>query len=853
MERLVFGRMELRPAERLLLADGLPVSVGTRAFDVLVALAARRERVVDKEELFQIVWPGMVVEDNNLTVQISSLRKLLDAGTITTVTGRGYQFTARAQEPLLDRQPGLKRGNLPAAMPALFGREADIEAVLEALNQAPLVTLCGAGGIGKTSLASILAQRLSAVYPGGAWIVELASTREPSLVPAVVAQTLGLALPGQSDPLQELLRATHRSELLLVLDNCEHLLGGVVPLARALVRDAPELRILVTSQEPLHVEGEQVYRLGPLSVPRGDELATALDHGAVQLFVERVRALQSGFAAQAEDLRMIVHICRQLDGIALAIELAAARVPLLGLAGVRARLDECLRILGSGVRAPMRRHQTLRAALEWSFTLLAPDTQRVLRRLGIFHGGFCVDTALQVCSDAPQEDEDWLLEQLDILLDRSLLVVARRAERPRYRMLETMRAYALEQLNMLNEIQNVRQRHAHALRAAFKQAAKARDSDRQLDEVANLRAALEYAVTTPGEGAAALSLATDSAVVLATSGLVPEVLQNLLNVEAFVTAGTEAGLAAQYWQWVGRVGKDGRLPVRRCVEVLARAERMFEQIGRVRRVHACRRQLAEAHLAMHDLDAAQKALGRARALESSQTPAADVMRRLRLDGLLADARGQIAQGLAFTQQALDIADRYGYRRYCYNLLSDRAWMQLQAGQPDVAEHGLLELLSRIPPGPHDGLPRAEALAALLAARTAAGRLEIACASVPEVVLALRNCGLFYHRGDIFAWLAAACGEYQMAVQVLAAVDVFHVRTEGPRDRLAVRAREEALRLMNATSGAKQRHPGMSHGGHIEESELVAALEAALAAPHGTMEPAHPSPRAGAASGNRLSN
>ncbi len=832
MERLVFGRFELRPAERLLLADGLPMNLGARAFDVMLALAARRERLVSKDELFQLVWPGTVVEDNNLTVQISTLRKLLEPGTITTVTGRGYQFTARAQEPLLDRQPGLKRGNVPAAMPALFGREADIEAVCAALNRSSLVTLCGAGGIGKTSVASIIAQRLSPRFQGGAWIVELAVTRDPALVPAVVAQTLGLALPGQAAALKELVRVTQSSEFILVLDNCEHLLSGVAPLVRALARDSPGLRILVTSQEPLHVEGEQVYRLGPLSVPADQELATALEHGAVQLFIERVRALQSEFAPQAEDLGAIVDICRQLDGIALAIELAAARVPLLGLAGVRARLGERLRMLGGGVRAPMRRHQTLRAALDWSFKLLPAETQRVLRRLGIFHGGFCVDTALRVAADTPQEDEVWLLEQLDILLDRSLLVVARQAARPRYRMLETMREYALEQLHALDETQNVQQRHAHAMRAVLKQAVKERDSDRQLDEVANIRAALAYAVITPGEGAVALSLSTDSAVVLATSGLVPEVLQNLLSVEPFVTADTEPGLAAQYWQWVGRVGKDGRLPFRRCVEVLARAEGMFEQLGRVRRVHACRRQLAEAHLALDDLDAAEQALARAQALESSQSPAADVMRRLRLDGLLADARGRFEQGLGFTQEALNIAERYGYRRYCYNLLSDRAWIQLQAGQPEVAESGLLELLGRIPPGPHDGLPRAEALAALLAARTAAGRLEIACASVPEVVGALRSCGLFFHRGDIFAWLAAASGEHQVAAQVLGSMDEFHARTQGPRDRPASRAREEALRLMGRTFPAAEQQRWMSYGRHIEETQLVSALEAALAAPCG---------------------
>jgi len=828
MQRLVFGRFELRPAERLLLADGLPLTLGARAFDVLVVLAARRERLVGKDELFRIVWAGSVVEDSNLAVQISTLRKLLGNGVITTVTGRGYQFTASAQEPLLDRQPGLRRGNVPAVMPALFGRQSDIDAVASALQRSPLVTLCGAGGIGKTSLASMLAQRHSGQFSGGAWIVELAATRDPSLVPAVVAQTLGLQLPGQIGALAELVRATQGSELLMVLDNCEHLVAGVAPLARALQREAPRLRVLVTSQEPLHVEGEQLYRLGPLSVPSIDELANALDYGAVQLFIERVCARQPDFSPTAEDLETIVHICRELDGIALAIELAAARVQLLGLGGVRARLGEKLRTLGGGVRAPMRRHQTLRAALDWSFSLLAPETQRVVRRLGIFHGGFCADSALPVTCDLPDEDEDWLLEQLDILLDRSLLVMAAHGPHPRYRMLETMREFAVEQMQALDEIGLIRQRHAHAMRAVFKKAARERDSDRQLDELANLRVALAFAISTPGEGGVALSLATDSSVVLATSGPVPEVLDNLLKVERFVTADTEPGLAAQYWQWVGRVGKDGRLPGRRCVEVLARAEAMFEQLGRIRRVHACRRQLAEAHLSLNELGAAEQALSRARQLESAQTPAADVMRRLRLDGLLADAFGRFEQALALNQEALGIAELYGYRRYCYNLLSDRAWIELQAGQPEVAEDGLLDLLRRIPPGPHDGLPRAEALAALLAARTAAGRLDVASASLPDAVRALRSCGLFFHRGDIFAWLAAARSQYQLASHVLGAVDEFHRRSEGRRDRLAARAREEALRLMMDVVPVAEQRLWMLHGRHVEESVLASSLEAVLA-------------------------
>lgn len=390
-------------------------------------------------------------------------------------------------------------------------------------------------------------------------------------------------------------------------------------------------------------------------------------------------------------------------------------------------------------------------------------------------------------------------------------------------MLETMREYALEQLNARHELELLRRRHAQAMQIVLKRLVKERDSDRQLDEVGNIRAAMGYALNTPGEGSIALSLATDSAVVLATSGLVPEVLQNLLSVESFVTAETEVSLAAQYWQWVGRVGKDGRIPARRCVEVLARAELMFAQLGRIRRVHACRRQLAETHLALHDLDAAENALAQARELESAQTPAADLMRRLRLEGLLEDAHGRFDEALRFTQDALEIAERYGYRRYCYNLLTDRAWIQLQAGRPDVAERGLLELLFRIPPGPHDGLPRAEALVALLAARIAEGRLARASESIGEVAQALLTCGLLFHRGDIFAWLAAASGKHETAAQVLGAVNEFHVSAEGRRDRIAARAYDETLRLLSGQLTASELTLWTSRGRHLQESQLISVV------------------------------
>ena len=841
--RLVFGHFELSIDERRLLVDGRPVALGSRAFDLLLALVTHSDRVVGKDELMRIAWPGTVVEDNNLTVQVSNLRKHLGREAIATITGHGYKFTLQrsasiAVSPLTDRANGLvapgeqimrgarrREGNLPASTPELFGRDDDVRSVADACMASALVTLCGAGGIGKTSVAWVVARRIAQHFPQGAWMIELAAMHDPSLVVSSVAQYLGITLPGRASPDDELADVFRGSRLLLLFDNCEHLLAPLATLAQALLRNAPGVHMLATSQARLNVQGELVFRLAPLALPPPGTLAEAASFGAVQLFIERVRAQGIAVDFDATAISEIVDICRQLDGIALAIELAAARVQLLGVAGVHSLLGDRLRMLTTGTRVAVQRHQTLHAALAWSHQLLGPSAQVGLRRLGVFTGSFGFEAARRLVGEFEGSPID-VLALLGELVDRSLLVTED-SPRRRYRMLESMRQFALVELEATGEAEAWRRRHAHVMRDICLLAVRERDSVWLWAEMNNMRLALDWAIASPGEGPVAVALATHTAVVLATAGPVPEATRNLLRVQALIDEHTPLATQAQYWQWLGRFGIDGRMPTSRCIEALTRAASMFEALCNTRHLHACRRMMAEAHLRSGDLGAAQAQLDAAAAIETPDSPPADRMRRLRVAGLIADASACPADALRFSQCALDIAEANGIERYSLMLMVDMAWTQLHAGEPEDAVTRLTTLLLRIQHDTREGLTRAHARAGLTAALVACGRLAQACAGVGDTIDALRQSGIFLARGDIFAWLATLLGKPHVAAQMLGATELFHARGETRRDRICQHARDQAHAGVASMLPSTEAAFWMTQGETIEESVLARILVRAL--------------------------
>lgn len=475
---LSFGRFELRPIERVLSVEGRPLPVGARAMDVLLALVERRHRMVSKNELLDVVWAGLVVEENNLQVQISSLRKLLGPQAIATIPGLGYRFAQSVDSPQPDDIPRRAaeklRTNLPQSLMKMHGREADLLAVGKLVDDHALVSVVGSGGIGKTLLAQhFLASRRNAYAHGICWI-ELAAITDPASIPAALGAALGIDL-SRADPLRGLCAAVEPLEILIALDNAEHLVDAIAHVVKALIAAAPAVRLLVTSQAPLRLAEEWVYRIGPLSVPPEPMSSTeALAYSSVALFVERARASDAGFVLTDDISPAVVEICRRLDGVALAIELAAARVPLLGVKRLAHSMNDRLKLLNATRdREAPSRQQTLRAALEWSRGFLDEREQVVFRRLGVFVGSASLEAIQRVVADGTAGLDEWTaIDALNVLVDRSLLTVvqADRGADPRYRLLESPRAYALEQLESANEGAAMRRRHAVAMAARFEAA-----------------------------------------------------------------------------------------------------------------------------------------------------------------------------------------------------------------------------------------------------------------------------------------------------------------------------------------------------------------------------------------------
>ena len=473
-----FGRFELQAHERRLLVDGRPVPLGSRAFDLLLALAERPGRLVDKATLMDLVWPGLVVQENNLAAQMSALRKLLGEGVVATVPGRGYRFVARLESAPAEAPASVKpapalRTNLPAEPTPLVGRDADLAALGALLDRHRLVSVVGAGGIGKSLLAQhALAARRGAYEHGVCWI-ELAAVSDAAALPGAVAAALGVQA-GPGDTTAALAAAVSSLSMLVALDNAEHLLADVAALAGPLLDAAPGLRLVVTSQAPLRLPGERVFRIGPLAVPTPDAPASeALACGAVALFAERARAVDRHFEVSPTNVAEVAEICRALDGLPLAIELAAARAPLLGVARLRDSMQQRFALLTQGRnRAAPERQRTLRQALEWSCALLGPAEQRAFRRLGVVAGSGSLELVRRVLHEPGSADDadGWApLDALDALVERSLVTVLAPGDdgvaAPRYRLLETPRMHALEALERAGEVAVVQRRHAEAVAA----------------------------------------------------------------------------------------------------------------------------------------------------------------------------------------------------------------------------------------------------------------------------------------------------------------------------------------------------------------------------------------------------
>lgn len=562
------GECEIDLARRELRIRGAPVPLGGRAFEIVEVLARFSGALVTKDELIDRIWPGATVLENTLQVHATAIRKALGPyrGLLKTEAGRGYRllgdWAVRRHDPA--RPPiGLQAVRVPTNAPAsnfparvhLVGREAAIQQLCDLVSAYRVVTLAGPGGIGKTTLALEVARSVLAEFDEGGRLVELGSLLDPRRVPAAVARALELKLPGDDISAESVTRAIGSRKVLLLLDNCEHLVDAAATMAETLIRLCPHVTMLATSREILRIEGECIYRVPPLDVPADArrEPDHILGHSAVELFIARAEAQGLDHVSRRENLAAIVAICRHLDGIPLAIEFAAARAAVLGIEEVAASLRDRFTALTSGRRTAVQRHRTLRATLDWSYDLLPADEQLLLRRLAVFPAGFAIEAAAAVMSGSGFATAA-VLDGIANLVAKSLVVLEKGDASSRWRLLETIRAYAMAKLALHGEVSDTARRHAAYFRDFAAPAAgssawrvSGNEMSGKIREIDNVRTALDWSFSAPGDGATGIELAAYYAPVWLHMALAAECRERCERALAEPDGDGEAGARRRVW------------------------------------------------------------------------------------------------------------------------------------------------------------------------------------------------------------------------------------------------------------------------------------------------------------------
>jgi predicted ATPase/DNA-binding winged helix-turn-helix (wHTH) protein len=468
--RVLFGPFELNITERTLKKADEVIPLGARAFDILVALIDRAGETVGKDDLIAKVWPDVNVEEGSLRVHVSALRKALGVGQfgrkyITNVQGRGYSFigpVTREEAGAPNTNALVRNSNLPAPLDGMMiGRDEVVLQIRNRLWMERLITILGAGGIGKTTVAIAVGQAALVDFVGAVFFLDLSVLRSKDQVIAAIGSTIGLvAQPG--DPEEALLEFLRPRKALLLLDSCEHLIEEVAGIADRICQHAPDVRVVATSREALRTAGEHVLRLQPLDCPPEQSGQTAdeiLSYPAARLFLERVSARGVDLALGADGAAFVAEICRRLDGIPLAIELAAGRAAIFGVRDIAARLASRLDLLKLGRRTASPRHQTLRATLDWSHDLLSEIERAILRRVAIFAGRFTLEAALAVAEHEGVSRPD-VTDAVGNLVEKSLIGARSDSWGTSYRLLDTTRSYAMEKLIASGEHDAIANRHA---------------------------------------------------------------------------------------------------------------------------------------------------------------------------------------------------------------------------------------------------------------------------------------------------------------------------------------------------------------------------------------------------------
>ncbi len=592
----------------------------------------------------------------------------------------------------LDARPN----NLPVQRTALLGREHDLALVKDLVTAHRLVTVSGAGGIGKTRLALQVGAELIDRYERGVWFADLSPISDGGLAPSVIAQALDVSQSGDSVE-SSLLQALKNRELLLILDNCEHLLDAVAPLVDAILESCPHVRVLATSRQSIGVAGEFLHRLPSLAVPDPSSITTADDartHGATALFVERAMAADSRFALSDDTAPILADICRRLDGIPLAIELAAARIKVLSLPNLAKRLDERFKVLTGGNRTALPRQKTLLALIEWSYGLLDSREQTLFNRLGVFAGGFTLDAATAVCSGGSVDGAE-ILDLLSSLTDKSLVLAETGGDSERYRLLESTRAYAIEKLSEAGDREALARRHAEFFQD-FAKAAKAMHRAqpaefwlaRQEPETDNLRSALSWSLQQGNDIVIGAAIAGSSVRLWQALGLSAEARRWATLALELLPKSSRPDLQADLLLALALLGSGERI-----YEMAVHAQALYEQNDDVAGTADALYLVAwQSHLAGRDA-AADAAIARASDIYRSVGPELALAKCINLRAVFADRRHDFAAAKTLYGEALEIFRALGDERRVGGTLTNIGANENHMGDHEAAKRTNSEALA----------------------------------------------------------------------------------------------------------------------------------------------------------------
>jgi non-specific serine/threonine protein kinase len=823
------GPFRLDADAALLTREGTLTPLGPRAIRVLGTLVAHAGGYVSKAKLLDTAWPGVVVEEGNLAVQVAAIRRVLAQAPgaerwIETLPRRGYRFVGPVRE-LADERPAAsdsKLTNLPEALTSFIGREREMVEVKRLLAGKRLVTITGAGGIGKTRLAMQAAAEVVDAYGDGVWLAEFASIRDPSLVATTIAQTLGVP-ERAGTPATELLCAHLKSrQVLLILDNCEHLLDSCAHLVNTLLPGAKGTTILATSREPLRVAGEQTYALPPLSLPESGAKAEAIrESEAVQLFVERVQRQLPEFELAGRSAA-VAGICTHLDGIPLALELAAARTRSLSVEQINERLGDRFRLLTSGSRTALPRQQTLRATLDWSYDLLTEDERVVLRRLSVFPGSFNVDAASAVASDAGI-DGFAVIDLLSRLVERSLVVADTSSGDTRYRMLETTRAYGLEKLAEGREIHEVKQQHARYFRDRFAPALDdwllkpgAEWRERYWSELDDVRAALDWALGPGGDSSIGIALAGGSGVLWSTLGFFGEAIRWFNTAIARVDAHTPESDQARLWLWLGRLVEEEPAKARPALE---RAVELYRQIDDPLGLGLSLARLGRALAFTGKFEQAEAALTEARPLLERSGPPKALSFYLFNFAYLKSQSGDAIAARTHYEQELALDRRVGDEFAVLATLGNLANVTWALGDLEATAASFREQVTLIRQSSAKTIRLLGwSLTSLAGVLTEMGKLDEALVTAREGLPLVAEGGSAWIFSDSLALRAGLAGKLSAAARLAGFADHIFVVKQATRHPIDLRHRKKLHALLREKFAPDELEGLLAEGAKLSEDE-----------------------------------